>query len=180
MGNYDLKELEAIEFQLSEEDEQMLAEVAELSKNMPKDKDLLSDLIDASIKGSMNYVDSFIDITEIGDYHKNMKSMRDNDNKVITPKQKSDANRTMKDARYSPYQDNSPQNHSGMSETGRKRLKQYEKEYRNRVKTIENNKGSWKADSMNSMQSLSGLESYRLGPKVATYSLEEYKKMYLD
>ena len=30
------------------------------------------------------------------------------------------------------------------------------------------------------MQSLSGLESYRLGPKVATYTLEEYKKMYQE
>lgn len=77
MDNYDLKELEAIEFQLSEEDEQMLAEVAEISENMPKDKDLLSDLIDASIKGSMNYVDSFIDITEIGDYQKNSSALRE-------------------------------------------------------------------------------------------------------
>ena len=79
MDNYNLKELEAIEFQLSEEDEQMLAEVAELSKNMPKDKDLLSDLVDASIKGSMNYIDSFIDITEIGDYQKNPQSIKEND-----------------------------------------------------------------------------------------------------
>lgn len=180
MGNYDLKELEAIEFQLSEEDEQMLAEVAELSKNMPKDKDLLSDLIDASIKGSMNYVDSFIDITEIGDYQKNSSALREYDNIEITPKKGSEGSRTMKDARYSPYQADAYKDNSKMSETGKVRLKQYEVEYRNRVKTIENGKGSWKADSTNSMQSLSGLESYRLGPKVATYTLEEYKKMYQE
>ena len=180
MDNYDLKELEAIEFQLSEEDEQMLAEVAEISENMPKDKDLLSDLIDASIKGSMNYVDSFIDITEIGDYQKNSSALREYDNIEITPKKGSEGSRTMKDARYSPYQADAYQDNSKMSETGKVRLKQYEVEYRNRVKTIENGKGSWKADSTNSMQSLSGLESYRLGPKVATYTLEEYKKMYQD
>lgn len=180
MSNYDLKELEAIEFQLSEEDEQMLAEVAELSKNMPKDKDLLSDLIDASIKGSMNYIDSFIDITEIGDYQKNSSALREYDNIEITPKKGSEGSRTMKDARYSPYQADAYKDNSKMSETGKVRLKQYEVEYRNRVKTIENGKGSWKADSTNSMQSLSGLESYRLGPKVATYTLEEYKKMYQE
>ena len=77
MDDYELKEIEKIEFQLSEEDEKMLAEVEELSKSIPQDKDLLSDLIDASIKGSMNYIDSFIDITEIGDYQKNSQSIRD-------------------------------------------------------------------------------------------------------
>ena len=119
MSNYDLKELEAIEFQLSEEDEQMLAEVAEISKNMPKDKDLLSDLIDASIKGSMNYVDSFIDITEIGDYQKNSSALRDYDNIEITPKKGSEGSRTMKDARYSPYQADAYKDNSKMSETGK-------------------------------------------------------------
>ena len=74
MDDYELKEIEKVEFQLSEEDEKMLAEVEELSKSIPQDKDLLSDLIDASIKGSMNYVDSFIDITEIGERNKSCYS----------------------------------------------------------------------------------------------------------
>jgi len=185
MDNYELKELEAIEFQLSEEDEQMLAEVAELSKNMPRDKDLLSDLIDASIKGSMNYVDSFIDITEIGDYQKNPQSMRDNDDITIkyhdTRKKelkKDNQYRTLFDARYSPYSKDSAKNHSKMSSAGRVALKEYETEYRNRVKTVDKHAGSNNANTHESMVSLSGLESYRFGPKVSLYTPEEYLQKY--
>lgn len=186
MGNYDLKELEAIEFQLSEEDEQMLAEVAELSKNMPKDKDLLSDLIDASIKGGMNYVDSFIDITAIGDYKKNTQSIRENDKQEIqyaatssNPEENANRHyRALKDARYSPYAKDAIRDNSGMSEIGKKRLTQYEEEYKNRVKTVDSHSKDYKTNEKSNFDSLSGLESYRFGPSVPAYSPEEYKIMY--
>ena len=187
MDEYNLKELEALELQLSEEDEQMLAEVAELSKNMPKDKDILSDLIDASIKGSMNYIDSFIDITEIGDYHKNPQSMRNNDKTTIkyhdTREQKfkeDNQYRTLFEARYSPYSKDAVKDNSKMSDAGRVTLKEYETEYKNRVKTIDEHKGSNNANTHESMVSLSGLESYRFGPKVSSYTPDEYLQKYND
>lgn len=187
MDDYNLKELEDIEFQLSEEDEKMLAEVEELSKSIPQDKDLLSDLIDASIKGSMNYVDSFIDITEIGDYQKNSQSMRDNDETTIkyhdTREQElkeDNQYRTLFEARYSPYSKDSVKNNSKMSDMGRVTLKEYETEYKNRVKTIDKHKGSNNANTHESMVSLSGLESYRFGPKVSSYTPDEYLQKYND
>lgn len=180
-----LEELDAIEFQLSEEDEQMLAEVSELSKNMPDNKDFLSDLFEAAKKGSMNYVDSFIDITEIGDYQKNPQSMRDNEEITIKyhdtrKKELKEDNhyRTLFDARYSPYSKDSVKNHSKMSEAGRATLKEYETEYRNRVKTVDKHTGSNNANTHESMVSLSGLESYRFGPKVSLYTPDEYLQKY--
>ena len=64
---YKTEDLDKLELQLSEDEEIMLKEIATLSQNMPKDKDLLSELVDSSLKGTMDYVDSFIDITAIGD-----------------------------------------------------------------------------------------------------------------
>ena len=186
MDDYELKEIEEIEFLLSEEDEKMLAEVEELSKSIPQDKDLLSDLIDASIKGSMNYVDSFIDITEIGDYQKNSQSIRDNDKQEIqyaatssSPEENANRHyRSLEEARYTPYAKDAVRDNSGMSETGKKRLEQYEMEYRNRVKTVDRHLKDYKTNEKSNFDSLSGLESYRLGPSIPAYSPEEYKKMY--
>jgi hypothetical protein len=186
MDDYELKEIEKIEFQLSEEDEKMLAEVEELSKSIPQDKDLLSDLIDASIKGSMNYVDSFIDITEIGDYQKNSQSIRDNDKQEIqyaatssNPEENSNRHyRTLEEARYTPYAKDATRDNSNMSEIGKKRLEQYEKEYRNRIKTVDRHPKDYKTNEKSNFESLSGLESYRLGPSIPAYSPEEYKRMY--
>lgn len=186
MQNIIFNDLEQTEFLLSVEDEQMLKEVAELSNNIPQDKDLLSDLIDASIKGSMNYIDSFIDITEIGDYQKNPHSMRENDQQEIryantsaNPEENEKRQyRAMKEARYSPYSKDAARDNSKMSEDGRKRLSQYETEYRNRVKTVDKHDKNYKTNELNNYESLSGLESYRLGPSISSYSPEEYKQMY--
>ena len=186
MNNHELKEVEQIKFQLSEEDEKILAEVSELSKNMPQDKDLLADLLDASLKGAMNYVDSFIDITEIGDYQKNSKSIRANDQQEIryantsasSDEESSRHYRPLKEARYSPYAKDAKQDNSMMSGKGKERLAQYETEYRNRVKTVDQHNKDYKTNETNNYKSLSGLESYRLGPTVSSYSPEEYKRMY--
>lgn len=187
MQDFDLKDIEQIEFQLSEEDEQMLAEVSELSKNMPDNKDFLSDLFEAAKKGSMNYIDSFIDITEIGDYQKNPESMRQNDRQEIryadTSASKDEEQqrhyRTLKDARYSPYAKDAKRDNSGMSEAGKRRLSQYESEYRNRVKTVDSHDKDYKTNESNNFRSLSGLESYKLGPSVPSFTPEEYKRMYI-
>ncbi len=188
MKEYNLNDLEQIEFQLSEEDEQMLLEVSELSKNMPNNKDFFSDLFEAAQKGSMNYIDSFIDITEIGDYQKNPESMRKNDQQQIryadTAAVKDEESqrhyRTLKDARYSPYAKDAKRDNSGMSEDGLRRLSQYEAEYKNRIKTVDRHDKDYKTNESNNFQALSGLESYKLGPSVPSYTPEEYKQMYID
>lgn len=180
-------DLDKLELQLSEEDEAMLHEIANLKSNMPQDKDLLTELIDASVKGAMNYVDSFIDISAIGDYQKNPNSMRQNDKQTIkhTSKKKgsseesvSKAWRTLKEARDSPYARDALRNNSGMSIEGQERLSQYEAEYKNRVKIVDEHTKNYKKNEKDNFNSLSGLDSYRLGPTIPTYSPKEYKELY--
>lgn len=179
-------DLDKLELQLSEEDEAMLQEIANLKSNIPKDKNLLTELIDASVKGTMNYIDSFIDISAIGDYQKNPSSIQRNDEQTIkyastaaNPEEEASRTyRTLKEARYSPYAKDALCDNSGMSITGQKRLKQYETEYSNRVKTVNEHTKHYKTNEKDNFSSLSGLESYRLGPTIATYTPEEYKVRY--
>lgn len=184
--NFAIDDLDKLELQLSEEDEAMLQEIAHLKSNMPKDKDLLTELIDASLKGAENYIDSFIDISAIGDYQKNPKSMRRNDEQTIkyastaaSPEKEAQRTyRTLKEARYSPYAKDAVCDNSGMSIEGEKRLSQYETEYVNRVKTVDQHTKNHKTNEKDNFISLSGLDSYRLGPTIAAYTPEEYKMKY--
>lgn len=184
--NFAVDDLDKLELQLSEEDEAILQEIANLKSNMPKDKDLLTELIDASLKGAENYIDSFIDISAIGDYQKNPKSMRRNDEQIIKyaptaanpEKEAQRTYRTLKEARDSPYAKDALRDNSGMSIEGQKRLSQYETEYLNRVKTIDQHSKNYKTNEKDNFTSLSGLDSYRLGPTIAAYTLEEYKMEY--
>lgn len=185
--DFAVEDLDKLELQLSEEDEAMLQEIANLKSNMPKDKDLLTELIDASVKGTMNYIDSFIDISAIGDYQKNPDSIRQNDKKTIkhtlrkkdsSEESASKARRTLKAARDSPYARDALCNNSGMSIEGQERLSQYETEYKNRVKIVDEHSKSYKKNEIDNFNSLSGLDSYRLGPTIPTYSPKEYKELY--
>ena len=147
-------DLDKLELQLSEEDEAMLQEIANLKSNMPTDKDLLTELIDASVKGTMNYIDSFIDVSAIGDYQKNPSSMRRNDKQTIKyaptasslEKEAQRTYRTLKEARNSPYAKDALCDNSGMSIEGQKRLSQYETEYANRVKTVDQHTKNYKTN----------------------------------
>lgn len=184
--NFAVDDLDKLELQLSEEDEAMLQEIANLKSNMPKDKDLLTELIDASVKGTMNYIDSFIDISAIGDYQKNPSSMRSNDEQTIKyaptaanpEKEAQRTYRTLKEARNSPYAKDALCDNSGMSKEGQKRLSQYETEYANRIKTVDQHTKNYKTSEKDNFTSLSGLDSYRLGPTIAAYTPEEYKMKY--
>ena len=179
-------DLDKLELQLSEEDEAMLQEIANLKSNIPTDKDLLTELIDASVKGTMNYIDSFIDISAIGDYQKNPSSMRNNDEQTIKyaptaanpEKEAQRTYRTLKEARNFPYAKDALCDNSGMSIEGQKRLSQYETEYANRVKTVDQHTKNYKTSEKDNFTSLSGLDSYRLGPTIAAYTPEEYKMKY--
>lgn len=183
---YKTEDLDKLELQLSEDEEIMLKEIATLSQNMPKDKDLLSELVDASLKGTMDYVDSFIDITAIGDYQKNPESVKVNDEKEIkyastasTNKEESERKyRTLKEARFTPYAKDALKDNSGMSIDGKNRLREYEMEYQNRIKTVDDHPHNYKTNEQNNFESLSGLDSYRFGPIIAAFSPEEYKNKY--
>ncbi|MGL5562790.1 MAG: hypothetical protein ACRDCN_09240, partial [Tannerellaceae bacterium] len=86
--------------------------------------------------------------------------------------------RTFAEAQKSPYSKDAKQDHSGMNDYGKEKLAYYEEVYKQRLKTVGEHSGSNKLNDPNSNRSLAGIESYQFGPKIQTYTAEQFKAMW--
>lgn len=178
-----LNELEDMKIELSDEEEKALEEISKLKGSL-KEHDLLNDFGKAALKGVEDYVNSFIDTSEIVNDLKNPEAIRArNDSEVKFRMPSADPNnpnptRSMEEAKKTPYSANANRDNSDMTEIGRKRLEYYEEAYKERTKTLSDHSKSFAGKLTNNEKALSGIESFQFGPKVPLYSADEYKSMY--
>ncbi len=180
-----LDELEDMKIELTDEEEKDLAEIASL-KDSIKGHDILKDFGDAALKGMEDYLNSFIDTSEIVNDMKNPGAIRRrNDSTVKFKHPSSDPDkpnpvRTLQEAKSSPYADNAERDNSLKSDKGRKRLAYYEEAYKQRTKTISDHSNDLSGNISANQIALAGIESFQFGPKVDLYTPDEYKQMYED
>lgn len=176
------KYLDDLEIRLADFEERQLAELVELQEQLNDQPDILEGLFKAIEKGSLEYVNSFVDTSEIVHDLKYGGDIRDRQSDVIKCNRGADKkdyyDRTLADAKISPYSRDAKQDHSGMTDVGKEKLAYYEEVYKQRLKTIGGDKGSNKLNDPNSNLALAGIESHQFGPKVQTYSPEQFKSMW--
>ncbi len=183
MDNEELS-LDNIEIILSEYQEQQLAELIELQRSTKNNTDVLNGLFEAVKKGSTDYLNSFVDTSEIVSDLKNPAKIKIAQSQEIkytntSTKPHEEPNyRTLGDAKNSPYSADSKVDCTKMSERGREKWAKYEKIYSQRTKTVGVHKQSKSLNSDNSNLSLAGLNSYKIGPSASCYTAEEFKTMY--
>lgn len=182
--------LDFIDQQLSEEDERVLMEIEGLQKEIEQQPTFMKDLLEATKKGAMNYLDSMTDTGDNFNSMKDPKSVSDLNDVEIEKKNKSanpDENagwkpRTMEEAKYNPIDNNVKveSNVDGMSPTGMAKFNRHKEAYSQRTKSItaisrDGNNIHYKTDSTANFESLSGLRGYRVGPVVAMPSVQDMK-----
>ena len=178
-----MNELEDMKIELSEEEERALVEISNL-KGSIKEHDILKDFGEAAMQGVTDYLNSFIDTSEIISDLKNPGSVRRRDNSTVkflhTSADPNNPNptRTLEEAKTSPYSANAKKDNSAMSDKGRKRLEYYEEVYKQRLKTLSDHSGSLAKGVSSNQMALAGNESFKFGPTVDLYTSEEYKAMY--
>ena len=178
-----LDELEDMKIELSDEEEKALEEISRLKESI-KDHDLLKDFGDAALQGVQDYLNSFIDTSEIVDDLKNPSAIRARNNTDVKFRTHSvnpdnpNPTRTLEASKISPYSANAKRDNSGMSEKGRRKLAYYEEAYKQRTKTMSNHTNDMNGDLSRNDIAMAGVESFQFGPKVPLYSSEEYKTMY--
>lgn len=174
---------------LSEEEEKILKEILELEKQNDGNSDFMKDLLEATKKGTMQYLDAMTDTGETFGRAKDPNSVSSLDQEPIIkqhhsadPNEKRDT-RTMGEARYEVFDKNVPGTTSGMSEKGAKLFARHKEAYTQRTKSVtgisnENNSVLYKSDDSANYESLSGLRGYRVGSVVPMYSVDEIQEMY--
>lgn len=180
-----LDEIEDMKIELSEEEEKTLAEISKIQGSI-KEHDILKDFGEAAQKGVSDYLNSFIDTSEIVSDLKNPGSVRRRDPSTVKFRNPSadpdnpNPTRTLEEAKKSPYSANAKRDNSAMSDKGRKRLEYYEEAYKQRLKTMSDHSDPVvKMSGVTSNQTaLAGNESFKFGPTVDLYTPEEYKTMY--
>lgn len=180
-----LDEIEDMKIELSDEEEKALSEISKL-KGSIKEHDLLKDFGKAAQQGVEDYLNSFIDTSEIVDDLKNPSSIRNRNGSTVRARQPEAPGRTLKEAKTSPYSADAKRDNSDMSDKGRRRLAYYEEAYKQRLKTVsdkfDNLAGLDKIGGKsltNNELALAGIESFQFGPKVDLYTPDEYKAMYV-
>lgn len=182
------EDLDRIDLQLSQEEEEQMQELLDMSKNADVKDTLLHDIIEATKKGSLDFLNSFTDTMDTFDEMKNPQSVRkwndteiDKARKPATP-QNDWETRTMRDARTNPFDSNVSGDTSNMSSAGQKKFEQYKEAYAQRTKSLTNisaNGNSVERSNNNvNNETLSGLRSYRIGPVVPMPSAEETQLEY--
>ena len=180
-----LDELEDLKIELSKEEEDALNEISKLKSNI-KEHDLLKDFGNAAMQGVQDYLNSFIDTSDIVNDLKNPNAIRSKDEDIVKfknpPADPATPNpeRTILQARESPYAANAKRDNSTMSEKGQRKLAYYEEVYKQRTKTISNHKNNLHGNLSDNEIALTGIESYQFGPKVSLYSADEYKTMFQE
>ena len=179
-----LEEIDQMEMSFTAEEEQLISEISKLDGQL-EGHDLLKELGDAALNGVKDYVNSFIDVSDVMDDLKNPHSTRVkyNTQEVKRKNHSADPNvenpsRKLREANTSPYAADSLRDNSGMSKDGQKRLDYYEKAYKQRTKTIVDHDSNYKTSPETNYSTLAGLEAYQFGPKVPCYTADEYKQMY--
>ena len=183
--------LETFDEMLSEQEELLVAQIDELQKQIDGSHDLLHDLMDATKKGAMDYLDAMTDTGETFNNAKNPDSVNALNNIEIDKRNKpadleSNANwqkRKMNDAKTNPFDRNISENTQGMSEAGKAKFERYKEAYSQRLKTntiTSNGKGNSikTSDPTQNFESLSGLRNYRIGPIVPMPDIETIKEGY--
>lgn len=186
------KELDDLDMELSVKENELLNELTELKDNLHRNHDVLRDILEASKKGAMDYLNSFTDTSDTISELKNPENVRSTESAYIDKKCKPTTNqekmnnwqtRPLRDANTNPFDNNSAATTSGMSKEGAARFERYKKVYSNRNKSIRNissgsNTISYKTDESQNFESLAALRGYRIGPVVEMYSKSEIKNMY--
>ena len=175
-------ELEEMKIELTKEEEQALAEIAKHKEKL-KDHNLLKDIGDTALKGVQDYLDSFIDTSEIVNDWKNPGAVRNrNDSQVKfrQPDGSLNPGRTLEEAKKDPYPATAKRDNTAMSEKGRQRLAYYEEVYKQRTKTVSDHSNDLGGRLSKNEVTLAGIESFQFGPKVDLYTPDEYKRMYQE
>lgn len=179
-----LDELDKLELSFTKEEEQLISEISKLDSQL-EGHDLLKDLGDAALNGVKDYINSFIDVSDVMDDLKNPHSTRVkyNTQEVKRKNHSADPNvetptRILREANSTPYAADSARNNTGMSKDGLKRLNYYEKAYSQRTKTIVEHDSNYKTSAETNYATLAGIEAYQFGPKIPCYTADEYKQMY--
>lgn len=186
---YTEEELDEISEQLSAEDESIFNEIMELQKQNDGKSDFMKELLEATKKGTLEYLDSMTDTGDTFSAKKRSDDVSRWDSEEIAPintsanKEEADAfrPRTMADANKSAIR-NPVTFTEGMSEAGKERFKRYEKAYSQRTKSLNQisteNNSIKTSDAKTNMDTLSGLRGYRIGPVVAMPTAEQAKERY--
>lgn len=182
---------ESFDAMLSEQEELLIAQIDELEKQIDSSHDLMYDLMEATKKGALDYVDAMTDTGETFSKAKNPDEVKALNDVVIDKRSKpadKEANinweaRKMCDAKINPFDNNVSENTIGMSEAGKAKFERYKEAYKQRLKTntvTSNGKhcSIKTSDSMQNLESLSGLRNYRVGPIVPMPDIETIKEGY--
>lgn len=187
IGDVDLDELDKL---LSDEDEKILGEIADLTKKIDSHPNLMDDLLKAVETGTMNYIDAMTDTGDTYSDMKNPKDIQNVDDVEIDKKNKPVdrdtsvewASRKMKDAKHDPFDKNVEESTQGMSPEGVARFERYKEAYSQRTKTIsavskDGNTIKYKDDEDANYRSLSGIRSFRFGPMVDSNKMPNVQTM---
>ena len=201
---YTEEELNELSNELSAEDEKLFEEILKLEEQYKGNSNFMQELLEATKKGAMQYLDAMTDTGETFNEAKRPNSVKKFDDEIIIKQTHSaDPNekreyRTMKEAGCDIFDKNVPGTTSGMSEKGARLFAIHKEAYSQRIKSVigisnENNSVNYKSDSNANSESLSGLRGYaigikerhlcgvricRVGSPVPMYSVDEIQEMY--
>lgn len=175
------QEIEEQEIELTKEEEKSMQEILKL-KNEIKGVDVMKGFGQVALRGVEDYINSFIDTSEIIDDLKTPGAMvvdsRTIGRQATVDPNDTDRHRKMFAAEKSPYPNGAKKDFSNLNERTQKKIRKYEKAYRDRTKTVVPHHHTNKKDNIENDITLSGLYSYRFGPTVPIYTPEQYKEMY--
>jgi len=182
-----LDEIDSLDKMLSEEEEAMLKEIADLQGKINASPTFMKDLLDAVGKGTMQYIDAMTDTGDTFIDNKNPIASRNNDveidkkNKPATPVDNWET-RTLGDANKDVFDKNTPKSTEGMSDVGRKIFEKQREAYAQRTKSLNRVTKSGtvvnKENSFENYESLAALRSYRVGNVVKMPPVAEVKAGY--
>ena len=183
--------LESFDEILSEQEELLVAQIDELQKQIDDSHDLMFDLMEATKKGAIDYVDAMTDTGDTFSKAKDPYAVKSLNDIEIDKRSKpadveSNANwqtRKMSDAKSNPFDRNVLENTNGMSVAGKAKFEKYKEAYNQRLKTntiTSNGKDNSikTSDSIQNFESLSGLRNYRVGPIIPMPDIETIKEGY--
>lgn len=183
-------EIDEFEKDLSAEEETLLQEILLLEQQANPGTNLMSDLLNAVKKGSLEYVDSMTDTNDSLTSMKRSDSVSQWDDVEVAPintsanREEAEAfkPRTMGEANKSAIANVSELTTQGMSQEGKKTFERYAEAYSQRTKSLTqmSKKGQTinRSDPDVNNETLSGLRGYRIGPVVAMPTAEEAKAGY--
>lgn len=186
------EELEKIDKTLTEEDEEVLREILEITAECDEKKDLFKEVLASMERGVLEYLDS---MTDTGEFFSEMKrsdttkGLDKHEIKPLTPGATQESAvksqpRTLSDANKAAVRFNNEHITDKMSEQGKVRFKRYSRNYSDRTKSLtqvstKESPLERSNDKVNN-ETLAGLRGYRVGPVVAMPTVEQAKQGYKE